>query len=453
MEFSKSPAVETTAIAGLVFIDLSVHGDARGWFKENWHHLRAESLGLKDFCPVQNNISFNATAGVTRGLHAEPWDKYISLASGTGFGAWCDLREGSATFGQVVTRELHPDIAVFVPRGVANSFQALTQSVYTYLVNAHWSPDAEYVQVNPADPALGIEWPIPLDEAILSEKDQKNPFLAQVSPVPALKTLVLGSGQLAQALRAYLDADFLGRAEFDLCNIPEDFPWEHYDTVINAAAYTAVDAAETDQERAWAVNAQAVAQLAAIAREHQLTLVHISSDYVFDGSRRIHREDEPFAPLNVYGASKAAGDLAVSACPRHYILRTSWVVGDGNNFVRTMARLAQEGVSPAVVDDQLGRLSFADEIARAIAHLLEHQAPFGTYNCTNAGRPASWFDIAQMVFASVGSQADVRPISSAEYAAKAARPAHSTLDLSKLSATGFQPRDWEEHLAAYLRSI
>ena len=121
--------------------------------------------------------------------------------------------------------------------------------------------------------------------------------------------------------------------------------------VVNAAAYTAVDAAETAQGRrdAWATNVAAVTALAGAAREQRATLVHISSDYVFDGTVESHDEDEPFSPLGVYGQTKAAGDAVVATVPQHYLLRTSWVIGEGRNFVATMASLADRGVAPSVV--------------------------------------------------------------------------------------------------------
>ena len=134
-EFEKDLKVEETNIPGLLVFDLPVHGDNRGWFKENWQRAKMTALGLPDFGPVQNNISFNATKGVTRGIHAEPWDKYISIAAGEIFGAWVDLRPGES-FGQVYTTRLDPSRAIYVPRGVGNSFQALADgTVYTYLVN------------------------------------------------------------------------------------------------------------------------------------------------------------------------------------------------------------------------------------------------------------------------------------------------------------------------------
>ena len=124
--------------------------------------------------------------------------------------------------------------------------------------------------------------------------------------------------------------------------------------------------------------------------------MHISSDYVFDGTAtRPYREDDPVAPLGVYGQTKAAGDQIVATVPRHYIVRTSWVIGDGRNFVRTMLSLAARGIDPSVVNDQYGRLTFTSELARAIRHLIETRAPYGTYNVTGSGSVTSWADIAR----------------------------------------------------------
>ena len=133
-EYGKPLQVTETPIPGLVVVDLPVHGDARGWFKENWQREKMTGLGLPDFGPVQNNISFNDAVGTTRGIHAEPWDKWVSVATGRIFGAWVDLREGP-TFGAVYTTELDPSKGIFVPRGVGNSYQTLEpDTAYTYLV-------------------------------------------------------------------------------------------------------------------------------------------------------------------------------------------------------------------------------------------------------------------------------------------------------------------------------
>lgn len=461
-KFGKSLNVQKTTIPGLLVLDLPVHGDSRGWFKENWQREKMVAAGLPDLGPVQNNISFNDEVGTTRGIHAEPWDKFVSVATGMIFGAWVDLREGES-FGTVFTTELDPSKAIFVPRGVANSYQTLEpDTAYVYLVNDHWSPTAEYTFLNLADETVNIQWPIPLEQALLSEKDQAHPRLDAVVPIKPKKTLVLGSnGQLGLALRReFPDAIFVSRSEFDVTSEEayKNFDWASFSTVVNASAYTAVDAAETAEGRvaAWATNVTALTHLASVCAENHLTLVHVSSDYVFDGSSKTpYREADPVCPLGVYGQTKAAGDAVVKTVPQHYILRTSWVIGEGNNFVRTMASLADRGITPSVVDDQLGRLTFTQDLAAAIRHLVASKAPFGLYNMTNSGNPASWAEIAQRVFELTGhSSSDVTGVSTADYYAGkegiAPRPLWSVLDLSKIEATGFSQVNWETRLREYL---
>lgn len=169
---------QETSIPDLLVVELTVHADDRGWFKESYQRAKLADAGMPPFDPVQNNVSFNAEVGVTRGIHAEPWDKYISLAHGRAFAAIVDLRPG-ASHGRVETVELHPGNALYVPRGCGNSYQTLTPDVvYTYLVNEHWSPDAEYTLIQAFDPALGIDWPIGADDAIRSDKDRGHPPLA-----------------------------------------------------------------------------------------------------------------------------------------------------------------------------------------------------------------------------------------------------------------------------------
>lgn len=464
-EYGKPLSANTTPIPGLTVWELPVHGDNRGWFKENWQREKMTALGLPDFGPVQNNVSFNDAAGTTRGIHAEPWDKFVSVATGRIFGAWVDLRDGPS-FGAVFTAELDPSRAVFVPRGVGNAYQTLAaDTAYVYLVNDHYSFDAQYVSVNLADETLAIDWPIPLDRAELSAKDRTHPRLADVQPVAARKTLVLGAnGQLGRALRAdYGDdpsVEFVTRDEVDLAgDLETAIRWQDYDTIINAAAYTAVDDAETPGGRAdaWAVNVTGVAALARIATARGLMLVHFSSDYVFDGtSESPYQEDDPIAPLGVYGQTKAAGDQLVATVPRHYLLRTSWVIGDGHNFVRTMLSLAERGVDPSVVDDQYGRLTFTSELARAIRHLTTTGAPYGTYNVTGAGPAMSWADIARRIFELAGHDPQrVTGVSTDDYFASATkavapRPRNSVLDNQKLLSTGFTPEAADDSLSRYL---
>ena len=147
-----SLTVEQTPIPGLLVVRRPVHRDARGWFTEAWQRERMVGAGLPDFGPIQHNVSHNATRGSTRGIHAEPWDKLVTVVHGSVFGAWVDLRAGEG-FGAVVTLEVDETVAVFVPRGVGNSYQALADgTVYSYLVNEHWRrrPDGGHRLAHPA---------------------------------------------------------------------------------------------------------------------------------------------------------------------------------------------------------------------------------------------------------------------------------------------------------------
>ena len=301
-------------------------------------------------------------------------------------------------------------------------------------------------------------------------------MLKDAKPMEPKRTLVTGSnGQLGRAIREYAETHGLHGFEYhdiDTFDFSDpaaygQFDWDLYGTIINAGAFTAVDKAETPEGRtaAWKANATGPALLAKVAREHHITLVHVSSDYVFDGTVEEHTEDEPFAPLGVYGQSKAAGDIAVAQAPQHYILRSSWVIGDGHNFVKTMMALSDRVADPAqalnqvtVVDDQYGRLTFTKDMAAAIFHLLGSQAPYGTYDLTGEGAVRSWKDIAAEVFDLTNGNGDaVKPVSTEQYfqSAKgpvAPRPVHSALDLSKIEATGFKPADWQESLKAYVKA-
>jgi dTDP-4-dehydrorhamnose reductase len=240
-----------------------------------------------------------------------------------------------------------------------------------------------------------------------------------------------------------------------------DYRWADVDVVVNAAGWTAVDAAEDPANLAAvrAVNVDAVGYLARAVRTCGATLVHVSSEYVFDGKHEgPHPDDWPPNPLSVYGQSKADGDTQASSVTKHYLVRTTWVVGEGGNFVRTMAGLADRGVCPTVVDDQIGRPTFAADLAAGIAHLVRTRAPFGSYNLTNSGDPVSWADVAAAVFEARGrSASDVGRTSSEKYFADkpraAVRPLNSVLDLSKITASGFAPRDWRPALTEYLAAV
>ena len=374
--------VEQTPIPGLLVVRMPLHGDARGWFKENWQREKMVALGLPDFGPVQNNISFNASRGATRGIHTEPWDKFISLATGRIFGAWVDMREGES-FGTTFHLEVDPSVAVFVPRGVGNSYQALEDgTAYTYLVNDHWRPGVTYPALHLGDETGGHPVADPARRGGDLRQGPAQPRARPTSPrwrrrrrsswAPAASS----AGRSSAALPG---AEGVTRATLDVTDAAAvaAWPWHEYAVVLNAAAYTAVDAAETPEGRraAWAANATAPATLARLAPRARLHPRALLLGVRLRRHRRGARRGRAADPARASTPSPRPPATSPSAtAPRHYLLRTSWVIGEGKNFVRTMQSLAGNGVSPSVVADQVGRLTFTDELVRATRHLLESGA-------------------------------------------------------------------------------
>lgn len=272
--------------------------------------------------------------------------------------------------------------------------------------------------------------------------------------------LITGAnGQLGRALKAkYTNAIAADKEVLDITNkkLLNEYNWDQIKVIINAAAFTKVDEAELSdgKKQAWAVNSIGVANLANIAINKDITIIHFSTEYIFDGTKSPHLEDELASPICVYGKSKAAGEQYVFSVPKHYLIRTSWMIGDGKNFVRTMIDLGKKGVSPKVVDDQIGRLTFTDELVRAIDHLLSINAPYGVYNVTNEGQPVSWATVASNIFSAAGYHQTIMRVTSEEYFADkshyAKRPLQSTLSLDKIEATGFKPVDWQVDLRKYI---
>lgn len=283
-----------------------------------------------------------------------------------------------------------------------------------------------------------------------------------------MKILAFGrSGQLGQALArrprpAGAELIQLGRAEADLqqpAALSAAVAAHAPDLVVIAAAYTAVDGAESDAERAHAVNADAPGAIGAAAAAAGAPVIHVSTDYVFDGAKSgPWLEDDPTGPLGVYGASKLAGERALLAAqPRSAILRTSWVVSaTGKNFVKTMLRLGAERDRLTIVDDQWGRPTGADDLADAIyaiaPQLARDAAPAGVFHFSNGGDPVTWAGVAREVFRLWGaapiSSTEVAPIPTEDYPTPAARPKNSVMDLARIGAAyGVTPRRWEAMLA------
>jgi dTDP-4-dehydrorhamnose reductase len=288
-----------------------------------------------------------------------------------------------------------------------------------------------------------------------------------------MKLLVLGAaGQIGHELcRRVWPADYqvagFDRGEVDITrpgSIAEAMRHERPGIVVNAAAYTAVDRAETEPELAWAVNASGPGHLAAACKTAAIPLIHISTDYVFDGSKQgPYREADPVNPLGVYGRSKEAGDRAVrEALAEHVILRTAWVYSaHGHNFVRTMLRLAAERPVLRVVADQIGSPTSAADVAAAIAAIVQRLTAgdehWGTYHFAGGGA-VTWHGFAEAIFELAAPWREPPPkveaITTVEYPTPARRPANSVLDCRLIGAVfGIEPQPWREALAEVIREL
>jgi dTDP-4-dehydrorhamnose reductase len=280
-----------------------------------------------------------------------------------------------------------------------------------------------------------------------------------------MRVVIIGAGgQLARDLRkALLEVDLvpLTHAELDITEHVQAravLAEQHPDVVINTAAFHRVDDCESEVERSFSVNALAVLNLARSCAELGATLVHLSTDYVFKGDRRQpYTETDNPNPQNVYGASKLAGEyLARCYCPKHFVVRSSGLYGvagssgKGGNFVELMLRLAGEGKTIRVVDDQRLTPTYTVDLAHTIARLIRTDA-YGLYHATSEGE-CSWFEFAQAIFAKSNLSPELLPTTTEAFGARALRPAYSVLNNQALAAIGLPSmRHWSEALDSYLR--
>ena len=232
------------------------------------------------------------------------------------------------------------------------------------------------------------------------------------------------------------------------------------DVIIHCAAWTAVDAAEDEENRpkVHAINAEGTRNIAEAARAADAKMIYISTDYVFDGQgeRPWQPDDKNYAPLNVYGQSKLEGELAVSSVlTRYFIVRIAWVFGvNGKNFIKTMLNVGKSHDTVRVVNDQIGTPTYTYDLARLLVDMAETER-YGYYHATNEGGYISWYDFTREIYRQAGMNTRVVPVTTAEYGlSKAARPFNSRLDKSKLREAGFTPLpDWKDALARYLEIL
>ncbi len=228
------------------------------------------------------------------------------------------------------------------------------------------------------------------------------------------------------------------------------------DAVIHCAAYTAVDAAEDNEDLCRKVNAEGTRNIAEVCRKLDIKMMYFSTDYVFNGQgERPWEPDDPREPLNVYGQTKYEGELAVQELlEKYFIVRIAWVFGvNGKNFIKTMLRLGRERGAVSVVDDQIGSPTYTYDLARLVVDMIQTDR-YGIYHATNEGL-CSWYEFACQIFKAAGmNQVKVTPVDSTAFPAKAKRPHNSRMDKSKLAENGFEPLpSWEDALERYLKEI
>lgn len=282
-----------------------------------------------------------------------------------------------------------------------------------------------------------------------------------------MKTLITGAnGQLGTELHEILEREFPGQTlytdvqELDLTNaktVDSYVANNEITHIVNCAAYTAVDRAEEEKMLCAAVNTDAVKNLAMAADANGAKIIHISTDYVFDGTNhRPYRESDKVNPISQYGTTKRKGEtLLLALAPQAIIIRTAWLYSaHGKNFVKTMLRLADSQPEIKVVCDQIGTPTFARDLARAVVKVLQsHQWVPGIYHFTDEGA-ASWYDFAKAIFRIAGKDVKVTPIPTEDYPTPASRPSYSILDRTRIKATyGIEIPHWEEALADCLRQL
>lgn len=276
-----------------------------------------------------------------------------------------------------------------------------------------------------------------------------------------MKILITGAnGMLAKSVRARLkegnELICTDVADLDITNeeavmnfVKENKP----EYIVNCAAFTAVDKAEEVYDLAEKINANGPANLAKAAKTVDATLVHISTDYVFNGDLDVAKsyvETDEVGPVTVYGKTKLHGEEQVKAnTDKYYIFRTAWLYGDGNNFVRTMLKLGNEKDEISVVADQHGSPTYAEDLANIIAEAIEKKIPYGLYHSTNQGF-TTWYDFTKKIFELADIKCNVKPVTSEEFIRPAKRPKNSKLNKQKLLEQGVTVPTWEDGLKRYL---
>jgi len=456
-----------TDIEDVIIIEPKVFGDHRGWFTETYSKEKFKEFGI-DIDFIQDNHSLSAQKGTLRGLHFQlnpkAQTKLVRCTKGEILDVAVDLRKGSSTYKQWVGVVLSEDNKkqLLIPKGFAHGFLTLTDNVEVqYKVDEYYAPECDR-SIRFDDPEIGVDWGI--ENPILSEKDLKAPLLKNSDVDFSLKFMVTGvNGQLGHDVviklkETGLDIIAPRRDKFDLTNkdlVKKYIIEEKPDVIIHCAAYTAVDTAEDEKALCYSVNVEGTRYIAETAKQINAKVVYISTDYVFDGiGKEPHSENKATKPVNYYGYTKEQGELIIrELLDNYFIIRTSWVYGsNGNNFVKTMLKLAETRNEISVVSDQIGAPTYTKDLAEFIISLVKTDR-YGFYHGVNEGY-CSWFEFAKTIFEKSGINMKIHPIATKDYPTKAKRPLNSRLLSDNTCKAGIKRLPhWEDAISRFMDEL
>ena len=475
----KSNVIKTN-LEDCYIIEENRFGDSRGYFTS----VTSKQLDALDFRNWSQKSESMSAKGTIRGLHfqKDPYcqAKVVSCTKGAVLDVVVDMRKDSPTYGEYTAIELTPENGrmLYVPRGYAHGFLALTDdATFNYMVDNEYAPRMEGgVLWN--DPAINIPWDeifekYGIEEPLLSDKDRDRELLSE-SEVNFLKRpkkyLVTGvNGQLGydivQELHARGENDVLAltREDMDITDkerVMKIVKAYKPDVIFHCAAWTAVDKAEVESDACKNVNVEGTKNLVDASIEVGAKMVYASTDYVFDGEKEgLYTEEDKPNPKSVYGETKLLGEEEVRRNPNHFITRISWVFGiNGNNFVKTMLKLADKFEELTVVDDQIGSPTYTVDLSKLLVEMAETDK-YGTYHVTN-DEYCSWAEFAKYIMESNGKETKIKPVTTDEYYAGkdlstiAYRPRNSKLDKTKLEEAGFQKLpSWQDATDRYCKQL
>jgi dTDP-4-dehydrorhamnose reductase/dTDP-4-dehydrorhamnose 3,5-epimerase len=461
MKFTK------TKLRGVVIVDPIVYGDNRGYFMETYNEGEFKSNFI-NYNFVQDNQSFSSQKGIIRGLHFQKdphaQAKLMRCNKGSIIDVAVDIRKGSSTYLQSVAVELNSENKrmLMIPRGFAHGFVTLTDDVeVVYKVDNLYNKECDR-SLRYNDPSINFNWGV--EKPILSAKDTLNCNLIDSDCNFTIKVLVTGvKGQLGYDVVKRCESLGFNVVGVDIDNfdITDCEATAKYivdcnpDVVVHCAAYTAVDKAESDREKCFRINELGTENIAKAVKNIDASMVYISSDYVYGGiGDTAYTPDSKLAPLNVYGESKLAGEVvAAKHLDKLFIIRTSWVFGlNGNNFIKTMLKLASERDELNVVADQIGSPTYTPDLAKLIVDMIQTEK-YGTYHASNENY-CSWYEFANEIFKFAGKNIKVNKATTESYITPAKRPKNSRLDKTCLDKAGFERLpSWQNAMERYIKEL